>query len=141
VDALLATATAAAAPGLATHKSQAFLAWRYNNPALGYRVLLHDSSPGGGLAVFRLRRRGRAVEAVLCDLLVPRAQIAEALVRAIARGTDADYVIQIGNGGVTRRRFVRLPQTGPVLACRPLDGSVPPALGEWALTMGDVELL
>jgi GNAT superfamily N-acetyltransferase len=140
--------------GLATHKTQAFLAWRYNNPALGYRVLLHGSTPNAGFVVFRLRRRGRAVEAVLCDLFVPSrdSAAARALVRAVARGTAADYVIQIA-GGVTPRGFVRLPRTGPVLACRTLDGPdgpdgldgpdgpVPPALGEWALTMGDVELL
>ena len=59
------------AAGLATHKTQAFLAWRYNNPALGYRVLLHGSTPSAGFVVFRLRRRGRAVEAVLCDLFAP----------------------------------------------------------------------
>ena len=125
--------------------AQAFLAWRYNNPALGYRVLLHDSTPSAGFAVFRLRRRGRAVEAVLCDLFVPPGDLvaARALVRSIARGTDADYVIRIPDG-VTRRGFVRLPRTGPVLAFRALDGldtSMPPSLGEWALTMGDVELL
>jgi GNAT superfamily N-acetyltransferase len=156
VDTLIGAPAPAA--GLATHKTQAFLAWRYNNPALGYRVLLHDSNPGAGLVIFRLRRRGRAVEAVICDLFVPPAggaggEIVSALLRGVARGTAADYLIQIasspfGHGagppfgaGVTRRRFVRLPQTGPVLACRPLDGFVPPALGEWSLTMGDVELL
>ena len=141
--------------GMATRRTQAFLAWRYNNPALGYRVLLHDSNPSAGLVVFRLRRRGRAVEAVVCDvlapmtdgLIVPADGIARGLLRRVARGTAADYLIQISSSGphsaagVTRRRFVRLPQTGPVLACRPLDGSAPPALGEWALTMGDVELL
>jgi hypothetical protein len=42
---------------------------------------------------------------------------------------------------VTRRLVPRLSQIGPVLACRPLDGTAPPALDRWALTMGDVELL
>ena len=141
----------AATQALATHKTQAFVAWRYNNPALGYRVRVHDSTPSAGLVVFRLRRRGRAVEAVVCDLLVAptdrAAEVGSALLRALARGTDADYLIRIfgstplRNRGVTRRGFVRLPRTGPVLVCRPLDGFVPPALGAWALTMGDVELL
>ena len=75
--------------------------------------------------------------------------VASALVRALGRGTDAEHVIRIPDG-VTRKGFVRLPRTGPVLACRALDGPdgpdgpdgwVPPALGGWALTMGDVELL
>ena len=109
-------------------------------------VLYAGATPGSGLAVFRLRRRGRAIEAVLCDQLVPDAATGEDLVRSLARGTQADYVIRIPDG-VTRGRFIRLPRTGPVLACRVLDGPdglealVPPALGEWALTMGDVELL
>ena len=88
--------------------------------------------------------RGPGPEArVIVDAHVGDLVVARVLVRAIARGTDADYVIRIPDR-VTRRGFVRLPRTGPVLACRALDGaksSAPPTLGEWALTMGDVELL
>jgi hypothetical protein len=139
--------------GLTTHRTPEFLAWRYTNPALGYRVLTLDGSAAGGVAVFRLRRRGRAVEAVVGDVLVPAhagPDAAGALVRRIGRSSAADYVLQLGRPragkegaarGVTRASRVRLPQTGPVLACRPLDGSTPPALERWALTMGDVELL
>jgi GNAT superfamily N-acetyltransferase len=148
VDALLAALPASA--GLATRRTQGFLAWRYNNPALGYRVLALGDSPADGLAVFRLRRRGRAVEATVCDLLCPEAAggpngaTASGLVRRIARGTDADYVLSLASPSratVTRPPVVRLSQIGPVLACRPLDGTVPPAVDGWALTMGDVELL
>jgi hypothetical protein len=145
VDALVVARPAPVA-GLTTRTTQDFLAWRYNNPALGYRVLLAGATPASGLVVFRLRRRGRAIEAVLCDQLVPDSATGDDLVRSLARGTPADYVIRIPDG-VTRGRFIRLPRTGPVLACRVLDGPdgleelVPPALGEWALTMGDVELL
>jgi GNAT superfamily N-acetyltransferase len=148
VDALLGAASRSAVHGLATRKTQAFLAWRYNNPALGYRVLSHGATASAGLVVFRLRRRGRAVEAVLCDLFAPPGDpdVVPALVGSLRRSTGADYLIRIPDR-VTRRGFVRLPRTGPVLACRALDAPdgpdhwVPPALGEWALTMGDVELL
>ena len=45
------------ATGLRTNRSAAYLAWRYGFEPLGYRVV---AGPGGrGLAVFRLRRRGR----------------------------------------------------------------------------------
>jgi hypothetical protein len=123
-------------------------------------VLFAGATPGAGLVIFRLRRRGRAIEAVLCDQFVPDAATGDALVRSLARGTQADYVMRIPDG-VTGRRFVRLPRTGPVLACRVLDvredpddpaaapgaagngleSFVPPPLDGWALTMGDVELL
>jgi hypothetical protein len=148
VDALLAAGPAPT--GLTTRRSQAFLTWRYTNPELGYRVLLLGASPADGLAVFRLRRRGRAVEAVVCDVLAPAGDrgAASRLGQRIARGTDADYLLALAGpggpasaAGVTRAPVVRLPQIGPVLACRPLDGTPPPALGGWALTMGDVELL
>jgi hypothetical protein len=148
VDALIAAVPASA--GLATRRTQAFLSWRYNNPALGYRVLALGGSPADGLAVFRLRRRGRAVEATICDLLCPEVaggadgSAAAALVRRVARGTGADYVLSLAGttrATVTRWPVVRLSQIGPVLACRPLDGTAPPALDGWALTMGDVELL
>jgi GNAT superfamily N-acetyltransferase len=153
VRALLAAARAPA--GLATRRTPEFLAWRYGNPALGYRVLPVGNDLATGLVVFRLRRRGRAVEAVVCDVLLPDAPTGPAgangtdgagapagrgLLHRIARETDADYLLRIDRKRVTRGPFVRLPGLGPVFACRPLDGDRPPALGEWALTMGDVEL-
>jgi hypothetical protein len=130
------------APGLTTRRTPAFLAWRYGNPELGYRVITNGAAEHG-LAVFRLRRRGSAVEAVVCEVLVPGGDPAAArhLVRAIATGCAADYLIRLAGRGVTRDGFVRLPGMGPVLACRPLDDSPPPTRAEWALTMGDVELL
>lgn len=132
------------APGLSTHRTAEYLQWRYGLEALGYRVVVpagHRS--GDGVAVFRRRRRGRAVEAVLCELLLPRpdARAERALVRAVARAADADYVLRLDRRLLARDAFVRLPRVGPVLACRPLDGAPPPALSAWALSMGDVELL
>jgi GNAT superfamily N-acetyltransferase len=143
--------------GLATWGTPEFLAWRYGNPALGYRVLTAEGGVECGLVVFRLRQRGRAVEAVVCDVLVPdgvdagggpnpvnsqtpEPAVGRALLRRIARETPADYLLRIDARPVTRGPFIRLPRVGPRFACRPLDGNPPPALGAWALTMGDVEL-
>jgi GNAT superfamily N-acetyltransferase len=130
--------------GLRTRHTPASLAWRFGDPGLGYR-LVHDGALERGFAVFRLRRRGSAVEAVVCEVVVPGGEraVAEALLRLVA-ASDADYLIRLGSDGVTARGFVRLPHMGPVLVSRPLgaegEWSVP-ALPGWSLTMGDVELL
>jgi GNAT superfamily N-acetyltransferase len=132
--------------GLATSRSAGYLRWRYGYPPLGYRVLLRGATADAGLAVFRRRRRGRAVEGVLCDLVVPDgdARAANELLRRVTRAAEADYLLRLDRQIVTRGPFVRLPMVGPVFACRPLGAStVPglaPGLAGWALTMGDVEL-
>jgi hypothetical protein len=138
-------ALAACAPGrgLRTARDRAYLAWRYGNEVLGYRVVFADlGAAARGSAVFRRRRRGDAVEAVLCDVVVPDgdARTARGLARTIARVADADYVLRIDRRPLTADPFLHVPRIGPVLACRPLDGSAAPALGAWSLTMGDVEL-
>lgn len=132
-----------ATDGLRTRRDRAFFTWRYGYEVLGYRVVLADDrSPGRGFAVFRCRRRGDATEAVLCDVVMPAHDegAARRLVRRVARVAGADYVLRIDRRIATPDPFVRAPQIGPVLACRPLDGSAPPALAAWHLTMGDVEL-
>ena len=133
------------ARGLSTRRTPEYLAWRYGNPDLGYRVV-RDGSTEQGIAVFRLRRRGDAVEAVVGDVLVPADDPARArrLVRKIA-AAKADYLLRLGStragGTLPRGGFLRLPRTGPILTCRPLDDAPAPPLAAWALTMGDVELL
>jgi len=137
----------AGSAGLTTRRSSPFLAWRYGHEDLGYRVVLAGANASEGLAVFRSRRRGRAVEVVLCELLVPEGnrRVERRLLRQVAALPGADYVIRLDRRPVTRGGFVRLPGVGPVLACRSLrvsptgESSVPPAAA-WALTMGDVEL-
>ncbi|MFI5048151.1 MAG: GNAT family N-acetyltransferase [Acidimicrobiia bacterium] len=128
--------------GLATDRTPELYAWRYGNPHLGYRVV-HTGSFADGCAVYRLRRRGRAVEAVVCDVLAPRGdpQRTRELVAAVARERDADYLIRLGCDAVAVSGFVPVPRMGPVLTCRPLDGSTAPVLADWRLSMGDVELL
>jgi GNAT superfamily N-acetyltransferase len=57
--------------GLSTRVGVEYLRWRYGFPALRYRVVTAGPTVEDGTAVFRFRRRGTAVEAVICDLLVP----------------------------------------------------------------------
>jgi GNAT superfamily N-acetyltransferase len=129
--------------GLSTRHSVASLQWRYGFEPLGYRAMLVGADPEEGLAIFRLRSRGRALEAVICDVLVPddAVRVRRALLRRIAAVAAPDYLIRLGTNSVTADGLCRLPGIGPVLACRALAGSFPPAIPDWGLTMGDVELL
>lgn len=132
--------------GLASRRTPEFLAWRYGHEPLHYRVVLAGASVAEGIAVFHLRRRGAALEAVLCDVVVPEPhrpsgqRVAHGLAREIARITGADYVLRIDHRPATAEPFVRVPRTGPLLTFRRLDGYVPPRLGRWRLTLGDIEL-
>jgi len=93
--------------------------------------------------VYRLRRRGRAIEAVVSDVLAPHADVRRTreLVAAVAEERGADYLIRLGCDGVAAPGFVPVPRMGPLLTCRPLDGSAAPTFADWRLCMGDVELL
>jgi GNAT superfamily N-acetyltransferase len=142
VDDLLARRSARG--GLSTRLTAARLAWRYGPTDLGYRVILAapEQGPREGLAIFRLRRRGKATEGVLCEVLAPAGdpRVGVGLARRVARVAGADYLIRIERRSITSEPFVRVPRTGPMLTCRTLDGSDTPPLDAWALTMGDVEL-
>ncbi len=131
------------AHGLSTSRTPAHLAWRYGHPPLAYRAVLRRSSPEDGMVIFRLRRRGSAVEAAVCELLTPGgdARDARALVHQIASDAQADHLIRIGGPVLSRMGFVRVPGAGPILACRRLDAGPTPGLSAWDLALGDVELL
>jgi GNAT superfamily N-acetyltransferase len=127
--------------GLATRRTPEYLQWRYCFAPLRYRVALVSSSPDDGFAVFHLRRRGRAIEATVCDVLVPAdtPAVEHLLMRRVAQLTSADYLLRID-----RRRwmrgFVPMPRTGPILTMRSIDGRKVPTLSGLSLTMGDVEI-
>jgi GNAT superfamily N-acetyltransferase len=127
--------------GLSTAVSPEFLTWRYGYAPLHYRVVARSAKPAEGLVVFRLRRRGAAVEAVLGDVLTPDGErgVARDLIRTVARETGADYVLRLHRPVVSAGPFVRIPRAGPILTCRVL-GDATSAPREWDLTLGDVEL-
>ena len=136
VEGLLARLPAHA--GLQTERTAAYLAWRYGFPALGYRILPVSAHLADGMAVFRLRRRGGAVEAVVCELLVPdrRRAVARGLVREVLRRSGADYALVLGR----LAGAIPLPGQGPRLVTRAVGGRAPTHRRQWALTMGDIEL-
>lgn len=124
--------------GFRTHRTPEYLAWRTSFAPLHYRLLLashHDPSQGG--IVFRLRRRGDAVEAAVVEQLVPDRRTGMVLVRRMLKETGADYAIGLRTG--PSAGLLPLPGQGPLLTTRPLAAS-PPSPGAWTLTLGDVEL-
>jgi GNAT superfamily N-acetyltransferase len=130
----------AEASGLATHLTPAHLEWRYGFEPLGYRAVTAGQDPSDGVVIFRLRRRGGATEAVLCELLVPagRRDVARNLASEVLHRARPDYLVGIGG---RHAGLVPLPRQGPVLVCRGLRTGATPAGDGWALTMGDVELM
>ena len=142
VDALLDAR--AGARGLRTRRTRPYLAWRYGFAPLGYRALTAGADPAEGIAVFRVRRRGRASEAALCEVIVPAgsARAAGHLARAVARTTGADYVVRLGPASVSAG-YLPLPRQGPILTWRRLAtaATTPPPRSAWQLSLGDVELL
>ena len=133
-------------PGCARGAAVEFLRWRYGFAELAYRAVPLDDDPARGLAIFRLRRRGSAVEAALCDLLVPagagcRRMPRTRSKRAVVHGSGADYVIRLDRRALSRTGFVRLPGQGPMLVWRGLAPTeTKPALDAWELDLGDIEL-
>ena len=128
---------------LHTRRTPEYLRWRYGFGPLAYRVVTVSSDVAEGLAVFRLRRRGSALECAVCDAMVPGGDPAtlRSLLRVVVRSSGADYAIRLGGPSMRRAGFVRLPRQGPVLTWRPLRQEAPGgSLDHWDLTLGDIEL-
>jgi hypothetical protein len=129
------------ATGLRTRLSVEYLRWRYGFPDLRYRILTAGSTIEDGAAVFRLRRRGDAVEAAICDVLVPRGEprLRGELCRRVLAVANADYAIRIGRPQLAGG-FVPASGQGPVLTWRALAHTTMPTLRHWDLSLGDIEL-
>lgn len=126
--------------GLVTNRTPAYLRWRYGFEPLAYRVVLARSSIDEGFLVFRLRRRGRATELVVADLLLPESSplATRRLIRTALEVSGADYALGLRTSRASG--LLPLPGQGPMLTWRALaEGSMPP-LGEWRLSLGDIEL-
>lgn len=128
--------------GFRTRLNPDFLAWRYGEPLLGYRAIMEPDGIESGLAIFRVRRRGRAREAVLCEVLVPHDEprVTRRLVRRLTASVDADYILGIRTTAWGKDGLWTMPGQGPVLTARTLTDAAIPDRDAWALTLGDVEL-
>jgi GNAT superfamily N-acetyltransferase len=138
VDALLASARR---PGrFTTERTPAFLDWRYCFEPLHYRVLHLGDSLADGVVVFRARRRGRALEAAICDVIAPPgARLGRAL-RYIARRVGADYLLASAASAGLAAGFVPAVGLGPVLTWMPINRSGIPAIEDLGLVLADIEL-
>ena len=114
-----------------TPRTAAFLRWRYGFEPLQYRAV----DVLGGIAIFRVRRRGPSREVALCEWLSPRPD-RRALHRLVRGG--GDYVIAADLG--VAHGFLPLPGLGPIVTWRPLARAALPALTDLAFRLGDLEL-
>jgi GNAT superfamily N-acetyltransferase len=130
------------ASGLCTRRTPEFLLWRYGYEPMCYRAVLAGPSVSDGFALFRARRRGTAVEATLCELIVPDGDpgLGCRARRRVAATPGVDYVLTTGGEDALRAGFVPLPGQGPSLFVRALAAVEVPALEGWRLRLGDVEL-
>lgn len=126
---------------LTTTASPELLAWRYGLAPLHYRALPAGDRVEDGIVLFRLRRRGPALEATVCETLglEGRARHTGTLIARLLRETGADYAVG------SRRTLplpagVPLPRQGPVLTWRELAPMRPARLSDFALTLADIEL-
>lgn len=132
--------THAPARGVRTDRTPAYLAWRTSLAPLHYRLLaVNPNDLGEGGLLFRVRRRGPALEAAVIEQLVPDWRTGARLVTRMLHETGADYAIGLRTGPSAGLAPVPIPGFGPILTTRPLAGAAPP-VSDWALTLGDVEL-
>lgn len=128
-----------------------YLRWRYGNVG-GYRAVreLQDGQLTG-LALFRVRVRGRSRVTNVCELLVREGdhRSARRLLSRVAAAPAVDFVVCHFPPGSTARRaavrvgFIRAPFGLLPTVRRLTDGVLPdPVAPEaWALTLGDVDQL
>jgi len=126
--------------GLTTDRDLDFLRWRYGFEPLRYRVFPIGDSIGDGIVVFRVRRRGQAFEAAVCDVIAPPGTAAGPALRQIGRTSGADYLLATSRTVDSRAGFVPAPRLGPILTWRPVRRPGVPAMSSLHLTLGDLEL-
>lgn len=142
VAALLHSLPAVPEGALRTNRSAAHLRWRYGFGPLAYRAIAVGPAVTDGLVLFRLRRRGRAVEAAITDVLAPAGAAAgvRRAVRAVLRSTRADYAIALGPDRTLADGLLPLPRQGPRLTWRAVVDEHEPPLAQWRVALGDIEL-
>jgi GNAT superfamily N-acetyltransferase len=130
---------------LVTARSVEYLRWRYGHFDV-YRALRLGSDPeAGGIAIFRLRRRGALWFADVCELLVARPSLACRLLGGVRRAAGADVLCCVLHSRALAARCGLVAQLGSIeLTVRAIHDQLPldPGLrSAWALSLGDVELL
>lgn len=136
---------------LHTPKDVAFLRWRYADvPSIDYRAVRLSGGDGlAGLAVFRVRPRGRLWECAIAEVIVRRGdrRAAGRLLRDAARAAPVDHVTSLLAPGSAGRRAAAgrgfIHTRGPILVARPMREDLSPdptALSSWGVSLGDLEV-
>ena len=137
---------------LSTPRDVEYLRWRYGSArVLDYRAVREQQGDRlTGLAIFRVRPRGKLWESTVTEVLVPRgdARTARTLLHRVVEAAGVDHVtchFPAGSAparGARRSGFFRSPG-GMTLVVNPLRDDVDTdltALGSWALSLGDLEV-
>ena len=125
---------------LHTRTTLPFLRWRYASAVLPYRAIVAPDGIEHGVALTRVRRRGRAREIVVAATLGTNGERGRERrllrhVRRVARG-QGEYLLAIG----ALPGFVPVPGFGPILTTREVAQAAPANVADFALTLGDIEL-
>jgi GNAT superfamily N-acetyltransferase len=132
VDQLTPHLSDAPADQLSTDRSPEYLKWRYGFGPLNYRAFVAPDGTG----IFRLRRRGPAVECTVCELL---AEDGRQTLKTLAGAVDADYLL-VATGDWQADRLIPLPGQGPIVTTRDLATSGPASVEAFDFSLGDLEL-
>jgi hypothetical protein len=137
--------------GLATPRTAGYLRWRYGAaPLLGYRAVTEER--GGelaGLALFRVRPRGRLWETTVAEVLAGGdPATARRLLRRVAAAAPVDHLTLHAPAGTPLARAARrggfLPSpAGILLVANPRTAGIrpdPTRLDAWSLSLGDLEV-
>jgi GNAT superfamily N-acetyltransferase len=137
--------------GLATPRTPQYLRWRYGAaPLLGYRAVIEER--GGelaGLALFRVRPRGRLWESTVAEVLAGgEVATARRLLGRVAAAARVDHLTLHAPAGTPLHRAARqagyLPSpAGILLVANPRTPGLrpdPTRLDAWALSLGDLEV-
>ncbi len=130
---------------ISTDRTPEFLHWRYRFAPLRYRTVSLGRGVEDGLVVFRVRTRGTATEATICEVLAPDGASTKTAWKAL-KGSGVDYLLKgsAAEGRLhladARRGLVPVPALGPILTWRPVARPMLPTMGQLALGLGDIEL-
>jgi GNAT superfamily N-acetyltransferase len=134
---------------LRTVRSIAFLRWRYGDTPFDYRAVVVRGREGlEGLAILRVRRRGRLWETTIAELVTDSHSegVQRALLTAAARACSSDHVSLAtppdATAPIARAGFLPSPASVTLVARR-LSKTLPvdvTARSSWALSLGDIEV-
>jgi len=148
---LLSAASEGSGRSLVTPRNAEFLTWRYGSaPLLDYRaVRQHAGGELVGIALFRVRPRGRLWETSVAEAIVRPgdARSARRLLAAVVHAAPVDHVacrfpaMSAAARGARRNGAVRGPW-GVTLIANPLREIRPDPLriGSWGVSLGDLEV-